>query len=543
MPQRRSGSPGRESKPRAASSHAVALIGSSGGSTLRGEVRTDFGALIKQLSAVGGKRCHLGWMIYVEARTPLDHASTDAEVTLWQLHKNAPLATACGALSKIAQLATAADEELAQCIASGTVSALVLQSADVQACNVASVRAAIKHGVPVLGTGGTGMGLAAEMGATVLQLSGSVSTTADGRALAQAAALARYLRASFTPVLPPPELQPLPVLDAALPVAVAVALLSRALVTLRALVAANVFQSRLALAQLEDSVGVSILPLALATIGGSRAAALGESGVLAGLVAGGLTVGARAADFTAGPVAPAALVAGYAAGLGSRHLLATAHARGLPATSTAHLVSGGAGLAGGAVGIALATPLGASGHAIRTALAWPATLPPPLAAIAGALMGAATLGGSIHGYYHCVMLPLILLEMAEGSLALLGALDAACLCATCAGVMVAVGRRRAPTAAARGYVAYQINLLFGDYVEACYPYMEKSGAINALTYAGAAAAGASIVALGPARSSAYLPLPLAVAVAEQPMAMLCACILAFCVPCIGIMLLDVVRMP
>ena len=36
------------------------------------------------------------------------------------------------------------------------------------------------------------------------------------------------------------------------------------------------------------------------------------------------------------------------------------------------------------------------------------------------------------------MLPLILLQMGEGGLSLLGALDAACLCATCGGVMAAV---------------------------------------------------------------------------------------------------------
>ena len=168
------------------------------------------------------------------------------------------------------------------------------------------------------------------------------------------------------------------------------------------------------------------------------------------------------------------------------------------------------------------------------------------------------------------MLPLILLEMSEGAPAMLGALDACCLCAVCAGVCAAVHRadraaaakqhagveplealtkKRAPAADRRhGLSPEAINFWLGDYVEACYPYMERSAAVRAAAYLGAAAAGAVIVhgcpsALsadgrsgGPVRSSAYLPLPVAVVVSDEPRGMLLACALAIGVPYLGVRL-------
>ena len=541
------------------SERSVALVGSSGGSTLRGTAASEHAALSLQLEGSG---CRLGWMVYVEALEPLDHAGRDLEVALFRLQDSKPVATVRKPLASIKALVVAADVELAQRIAAGEVAALIIVSADVNGANEASVNAAVHHGVPMLGTGGTGLGLATEKGAFVLQLSGSVSTNADSRAMATAAALARHLGTPFRPALPASELHVLPVIDAALPVVVCLAVVLRILALLPALpLGAG------AAAAVVAHVRASLLPLVVAAVGGARAAALGESGGIAGLVAGSMTIATRVGCIgcmgvlgdalpgetemqtemqtemrwlAAGPVAPAALAAGYAGGLGARRVMVMAHRRGLPATASSHLVSAGAGLVGGLVGVLLAPPLGMLVTALTTVLAWPASLPTPLAALAGGLAGAATLGGSIRGYYHGVMLPLIVAEMAEGGLSTLGALDAACLCATCAGVMCAVeaharqqeqeehGQQRRPVST--GWTAASINLLFGDYVEACYPYMERRFPIRLGAYAGAIAAGALIVASGPSRSSAYLPLPLAVAIAEAPSAMLGACLVAFLVP-------------
>ena len=526
----------------------VALVGSSGGSTLRSDARSEYAALKRQLETTN---LRLGMFVYVEALEPLDHAKPEAPVALWQYDEGSSqpglTARARAPLSTVAEATAAADMVLAKQIEAGAVAALILASADVKGANASSIRAAARLGIPVLGTGGTGLGLASELGAFMLQLSGSVSTTADGRAMATSAALARHFGAPFSPNLPPSDLQALPVLDAALPIVVSLALLRRVSLGLRTItslvapVPAAYYTAYEAMASAAvERARHNLLPLALATVGGGRAAALGESGTVAGLVAGCLTTAAGAA----GPVAPAALAAGYAAGLCARRVLGATHACGVPATASAHLVSGGAGLVGAAVGLLIAWPSAILGDAVRTALAWPATLPQPAAIAFGSLAGVATLAGSIHGYYHCVMLPLIMLEMEEGSLSTLGALDAACLCATCAGVMIGVGNSvgsPSPTAsldsgrrrASAGWSAAQINFLFGDYVEAYYPHMEKHWGVCVATYAGAAAAGAIVVGFGPARSSAYLPLPLAVVIAEEPGAMLCACVLAFVLPFLG----------
>ena len=75
---------------------------------------------------------------------------------------------------------------------------------------------------------------------------------------------------------------------------------------------------------------------------------------------------------------------------------------------------------------------------------------------------------------------------------------------------------------------------FGDFVEACYPHMERSARVNIAAYAGAALAGAVLLAAGdapgPPRSSAYLPMPLAAAVSDQPGSFALAAMLAFTVP-------------
>ena len=126
--------------------------------------------------------------------------------------------------------------------------------------------------------------------------------------------------------------------------------------------------------------------------------------------------------------------------------------------------------------------------------------------------------------------------MDAAAFALFGALDAACLCAVCAGVCAAVACTAPPAEASASARAVRINLLCGDYVEACYPYLDRSRLAHASAFAGAALAGSIIVGAG-ARSSAYLPLPIAVAVAaDRWMAMAAACVVAFLVPLAGTLL-------
>lgn len=62
----------------------------------------------------------------------------------------------------------------------------------------------------------------------------------------------------------------------------------------------------------------------------------------------------------------------------------------------------------------------------------------------------------------------------------------------------------------------RINVCFGDFIEAAYPFMERCAWCNAGGYVGSGLSGA-IVAVSGVSSSAYIPLPLAVATCNRPL--------------------------
>lgn len=492
-------------------------------------------------------------MSVVEANVPLDHAAAaTTAATLWTWAGLEPKVQASGTLAEVNQTTRKLDSELAALIRTGQVSAIVLASAHFGAdgTNSAVLRAAVETQTPCLGTGGTCMGQAVEAGALVLALGGSVSTTADSRALAAAAAMARHWRLRFSPRLPAPEVDVMPCLDAVLPFVLSLSLMHTCLPAFLAAVLSprSLWHSRVAtlLAQASDFA----VPTALAAVASRRAAQLGEAeGVLSGILAGVLTSAASSLRLPEGSGYPdgghssaacAALAAGIVAGLAARTALVSTHAVGLPATASTLVTVGGAGVVGGGFGAALSPVSSAISTLVVSAIRHPchASLSLELRLVSGALLGMLTKWGSINGFYHSIHFPLILLEMEHGAFALAGAFDACCLAFVCAGVCAAVALTSAkPAESAASARAVGINMMFGDYVEACYAYMDRSRAVNAAAYAGAALAGATLLSAGdapaPPRSSAYLPLPLAVFVSDQPWALARAAAFAFVVPFAG----------
>ena len=298
----------------------VALVGSSGGSTSRSFSVPQFA---EQLAALGG--CRLAALQLVESATPLDRADERTVAALWRLgpmaaassHSQGALApqmqTAQGSLKTVNAAAARADSDLAGAIDLGAIDALVMVSADPLGTNARALAAAIRHQLPVVGTGGASMGIAAEAGALVVEAGGSVGTSTLARSIALAAALARHWKKPYIPILPPPNVALLPLLDAALP-AVLCAVLLRALPpTLPGILAGA------------GAAAPGALAVSVATLAARRAANIGDEGALAGAIAGGLTVGIGAASSAA-----AALAAGVCAGLGCRTLLRHALALGLP---------------------------------------------------------------------------------------------------------------------------------------------------------------------------------------------------------------------
>ncbi|KAL7463864.1 hypothetical protein ACHAXS_004215 [Conticribra weissflogii] len=163
----------------------------------------------------------------------------------------------------------------------------------------------------------------------------------------------------------------------------------------------------------------------------------------------------------------------------------------------------------------------------------------------GFLLGCFVMYGSKIGMYHSLFLPLILLEMDSAggneSASILGAMDECTLVMVCAGICAANLITSPYTRGGRGgeggrkslcRQALKTNLLCGDFIEAAYPYMERSKIINGSAYL---AAGLSSELLLQRRvlSTAYLPLPLTIWISNDRLGIGIACGVSFVISMFG----------
>ena len=116
------------------------------------------------------------------------------------------------------------------------------------------------------------------------------------------------------------------------------------------------------------------------------------------------------------------------------------------------------------------------------------------------------------------------MEMELGDAAVLGSIDEASLVCVSAGICLAnllvnpiFEDQEVTEIQELSRRGLRINLLFGDFIEAAYPFMEKSLLVN---LAGYLASGLSVELLTgkcyEVMSSAYLPLPVAILLAQDP---------------------------
>jgi hypothetical protein len=121
--------------------------------------------------------------------------------------------------------------------------------------------------------------------------------------------------------------------------------------------------------------------------------------------------------------------------------------------------------------------------------------------------------------------------MEVGDASMLGSCDLLTLVMVCAGICCEVEGRRL---AIRGLT---INLLCGDFIEACYPYMEEHVGVSLSGYL------ASAISVGlltnKCKSSAYLPFPVAAWLADDWKTLLVASTVAFMIPLIATVLSEV----
>lgn len=486
----------------------VAVLGSSGGhlfslggndpEALLGDVRTQLEAGGMEIAAIQFTACSKS----------LDNADKNTPTRLITEGVKTPERLA-GTLAEINEAAVPVDKEIAEMIRAGVIDGVILISADPNGANREAIAAAAEKKLPVVGTGGTAVATAKNLGANVVSMSGTTGTTNRTRAVGYAAALAKEWQLTYRPVIGKQttaggggKFNLRGIMVAAMPAFIAMALL----LAIGKIPNAGVFGDM-------ASVLITNLPLVVAVIAARQVSGMDDLGIVAGAVAGALAVGSSAGLI-------GGIIGGSLAGFLVPKLLVWSFQRNFPST-TANIVAGGvAGLVSGLVVYLLLAPFSlALGNGIRAAIDWAIALSPVLAgALAGLLIWPAIIGG----VYHAAILPIVLLEMETTGNSFLGAVDMVSLVMVSAGITLAnmIGPRNRSEAAVAA-PGFAINMGFGTFVEAAYPFMFSDRRVFGTALFAATLAGATVGLFG-VRGTAYVPSPVAPALANNPLGMVIA---------------------
>lgn len=476
---------------------AVAILGSSGGNlyNLGGKDPASLlGEMVRQIQAAG---ITLAAIQFIAAEASMDTAKPDTRAALWTWDGTKLQVIFRGTLEEVNREAVLEDERIAGLIDEDKVDGLILASCDPRGANARAMEAAADKKLAATGTGGTSMALAESMGLNVVAVSGTTGTTNRTRAIANVYALAKYWKLDYRPAMNGgvttegtgektsllSRISVRGILMASLPGFIAMALT----LILSKVPGLEYFEKIF-------NVMIDALPVIVATVAAKQVSGMGDVAIVAGVVTGILSV-------KGGLIG--GIIGGILAGILVQVLLLKCLKLNFPAT-TANIVAGGiAGLAAGLLIYLFIAPLAdAVGNGIRYVIDWAFAIHPMLCGgIAGLLIWPAIMGGM----YHAAILPIILLEMEKTGNSFLGAIDMVGLVMVSAGIMVAnilAPRRKDDRALA--IPGLFINMAFGTFVEAAYPFMFS----NKVVMAGAIiAAGAGGVCVGyfNVRGTAYVP--------------------------------------
>lgn len=476
---------------------SVAILGSSGGN-LRSHGGNNPAQLIRdvnrQLQAAGFE---LGEVQFVSASSSMDNVSQNTPAELWGLDDGNPVVIETGTLSEINKAARLSDERIAERVRRGEITGLVLMSADPGDTNAKTITEAAKLGIPAAGTGGSSVAKAQQMGLNMVAASGTTGTTSTTRAVSYVGGLARHWKVKYRPVLGgssssggAPENEAAwrrisirGIMVGSIPAFIALALLLAISKIPGAEFVAPVFGALIA-----------ALPIIVAAVAAQKISGLNEVGLVAGAVAGILS---QEGGILGG------LVAGILAGLLASWFIKLTLGWRFPAT-TANIATGAfAGMIPGVLVFFVLAPITSQlGEGVRMSIEWAVAVNPILA---GALAGLAMWPAIIGGVYHSVILPLVLVEMAEKGHSFFGAIDMVALVMVSFGITLAnVIRPRTSGERALAGSGASVNFFFGTFVEAAYPFMFGDKKVFAIALI-AATAGGAVVGFTGAEASAYLP--------------------------------------
>lgn len=474
----------------------IAIVGSSGGN-LYMQGGNDPHALLKEIfTQAGSAGIEVGFVEFIGATRTMDNIPADAPAALYSL--NAEGAVTAGEqkpLNEVNVDAAKLDAQLAQLIQEGKVDGVVLMSCDPTGINKASLTAAAEKKLPCVGTGGTSMGHCQKMGCNVISASGTTGTTNRTRAVAFISALSKEWKIKYSPIIGTSagakaqegniwkRINFRGIMMASLPgfIAMALALALSKIPGLEGL--SDVFNTL-----------VGAIPVIVAAIAAKQISGLDEVGIVAGIVAGLMS--------TAGGLI-GGLATGILAGVFAYYIAIACFKWKVPGT-TANIAAGGlGGMAAGLIGMYLIAPVALwLGNGINDLIAAAIALNP---VVAGALAGLLIWPAIIGGVYHAAILPIVLLEMEAAGFSFLGAIDMTGLVMVSAGITLAnVIFPRQKSDASAALPGFIINVGFGTFVEAAYPYMFS----NKLVFAGALIASTvsgAMVGLFDVKGTAYVP--------------------------------------
>lgn len=440
------------------SNKRVAILGSSGGNlySLGG---SDPVKLLGEIHAQCDRaEMDVAWIQFIGAKASMDKIkeTTPADLYTWDSATQAVQVVFSGTLKEVNEQAVKVDQEVAQAIDDGDIDGIILMSADPDGTNKEAIAAAIRKEVPIVGTGGTSMAITSSKGGKVIATSGTTGTTNRTRAISFVSSLSKHWGIDYRPSIgqsnteiadnPLKRIQFRGIMLAALP----------GFISLAIILALSKIPGLSGLGDVFDIL-IKALPVMLAAIAARQISGLDEVAIVAGIIAGVLSV-------------DGGIIGGIIAGLFAYFLIAP---------------------------LALQ-----AGQAIRELIEYTIALSPLLAGlVAGLLIWPAILGG----VYHAAILPIVLLEMEKAGNSFLGAVDMTGLVMVSAGItlanMIAPRKKGEAALATPGFL---INMGFGTFVEAAYPFMFSSKVVFAGAIGSAGLAG-MLVGLFDVRGTAYVP--------------------------------------
>lgn len=499
----------------------IAILGSSGGHlfVLGGkDPKALLDEILRQANAAG---IEVSKIAFVAATTSFDHITESTKAALWSQSADGPQPGVETSLEEANKLALEASDAIAEAIQAGEIDGIVMVSGDPKTINNKALLAAAEKGIPVVGTGGTSMANTRALGAKVISASGTTGTTNRSRAVGYISALASEWKLKYSAVIGKQtevdtgnvwkRINLRSIMMSSLPGFIAMALI-------------------LAIGKipfLADSVGplfdklVGALPIIVAVIAAKQVSGLDEVGVIAGAIAGVLSIEGGILG---------GIIGGILAGVFSSYLLQWSFNRKFPAT-TASLVAGAiGGLASGILVYFLIAPIALwLGNGIRTLIDAAIAFNPILAgALAGLLIWPAIMGG----VYHAAILPIVLLEMEQTGFSFLGAVDMTGLVMVSAGITLAnIIAPREKSEAAVALPGFLVNMGFGTFVEAAYPFMFSDRRVFAGALISAAVSGA-FIGIFDARGTAYVPSLVAPGLSNNPLGFAISMLVALALSCV-----------